>query len=82
MLYQHCKYLLFTCWVVLLPFLLSAIGNHPLRRLSTCEIEIVTFKSDFRYYKELLIKERICSLWEQIHSFQRSSHLKGNAIEE
>ena len=29
----------------------------------TCAIKIVTFndKSDFSYYKELLIKERICS---------------------
>ena len=32
--------------------------------------------SDFPYYKELLIKERICSLWEQILSFKRSSHFE------
>ena len=32
--------------------------------------------------KELLIKERISSLWEQILSFQRSSHLKRDTIEE
>ena len=30
--------------------------------------------SDFPNYKELLKKERICSLWEQILSFKRSSH--------
>ena len=28
------------------------------------------------YYKELLIKERIRSIWEQILSFQRSSHFE------
>ena len=39
-------------------------------------------KSDFSYYKELLIKERIRSLWEQILSFKRSSHLKRDVIEE
>ena len=32
--------------------------------------------SDFPYYKELLIKERICFLWEQILSFKRSSHFE------
>ena len=31
---------------------------------------------------ELLLKERISSLWEQIISFQSSSHLKRDAIEE
>ena len=39
-------------------------------------------KSDFPYYKELLIKERIRSLREQILSFNRSSHLKREAVEE
>ena len=34
------------------------------------------------YSKELLIKERICSLWEKILSFKRSSYLKRGAIEE
>ena len=33
-------------------------------------------KSDFPYYKELLIKERIRSLWEQIPSIKRSSHFE------
>ena len=54
-----------------------------------CVIKIVTFKgghlmcdSDFRYYKELLIKERICSLWEQILSFKKSSHFGKGAIVE
>ena len=41
-------------------------------------------KSVFPYYmyKELLIKERIWSLWEPILSFNRSSFLKRDAIEE
>ena len=30
----------------------------------------------FSYYEELLIKERIRSLWEQILSFKRSSHFE------
>ena len=38
--------------------------------------------SDFPYYKELLIKERIRSLWEQILSFKRSSYLNRDAIED
>ena len=38
--------------------------------------------SDFPYYKELLKKERIHSLLEQILSFKRSYHLKRDAIEE
>ena len=33
-------------------------------------------KSDFPYNKELLLKERICSLWELILSFKRSSHFE------
>ena len=51
--------------------------------LRTCVIKKVTFKevvecdkSDFSYYKELLIKKRIRSLWEQILSFKRSSHFE------
>ena len=32
--------------------------------------------SDFPYHKELLIKERIRSLCEQIHSFKRSCHFE------
>ena len=39
-------------------------------------------KSDFPYYKELLIKEIIRPLWEQIISFKRSSHAKRDANEE
>ena len=31
-------------------------------------------RSFFTYPKELLVKERICSPWEQILSFKRSSH--------
>ena len=34
------------------------------------------YKSDFPYLKELLLKERIRSLWEQTLSFKRSSHLE------
>ena len=33
-------------------------------------------KSDFPYQKELLLKERIRSLWEQILPFKRSSHFE------
>ena len=36
--------------------------------------------SDFPYHKELLLKERMRSLWEQILSFMRSSNLKGDII--
>ena len=43
----------------------------------------VTFKgghllwqSDFLYHKELLLKERIRSLWEQILCFKRSSYFE------
>ena len=34
------------------------------------------------FHKELLLKERIRSLWEQILSFKRSSHFEKDAIEE
>ena len=33
-------------------------------------------KRDFPYHKELLLKERIRSLWEQILSNKRSSHFE------
>ena len=36
--------------------------------------------SDFPYFKELLIKERIRSLWEQILSFKRISHFEKGRI--
>ena len=32
--------------------------------------------SDFPYLKELLLKERICSPWEQIRSFKRISNFE------
>ena len=32
--------------------------------------------NDFPYHKELLLKERIRSLWEQIFSFRTSSHFE------
>ena len=44
--------------------------------------------SDFPYHKELLLKERICSLWEQIlkgskfFPFEEVSILKRDIIEE
>ena len=34
-------------------------------------------KSDFPYDKELFLKERICSLWEQILSLKSSRFEKG-----
>ena len=39
-------------------------------------------KSGFPYYKVLLKKEIIRSLWKQILFFKRSSHLNRDAIEE
>ena len=39
-------------------------------------------ESDFPYHKELLLKERIRPLWEQILSFKRSSNLKMDIIVE
>ena len=54
-----------------------------------CVIIIVTIKGGhlmllkgFPNHKELLLKERISFLWEQILSFKRSSILKRDAIEE
>ena len=48
----------------------------PITQLRRCVIRVVT------NYKELLIKERIHSLWEQILSLKRSSHFERCAIEE
>ena len=45
--------------------------------------EITLFgKIDFPYQKELLLKERIRSHWEQILSFREAPILKRDAIEE
>ena len=59
------------------------IGVAPITQLCTCVIKIITFKevtlcgkSDFPYHKELLLKERIHSLWEQILSYKRSSYFE------
>ena len=59
------------------------IGLAPITQLCTSVMKIVHIQgrspnvvSDFPYHKELLIKERICSLWEQILSFKRSSHFE------
>ena len=50
----------------------AIIGIAPNTQLRTCVIKIVTFngghlmcKSYFPYHQELLLKERIRSLWEQ-----------------
>ena len=37
-------------------------------------------KGDFPCHKELLLKDRIRSLWEQNLSFKRSSHYEKHAI--
>ena len=37
---------------------------------------LMWYKSDFPYLRELLSKEKIRSLWEQILSFKRSSHFE------
>ena len=57
------------------------IGVSPITQLRTCVKIIVTFKgghscgkSEFPFHKEMLLKERIRSIWEQILSFKRSSH--------
>ena len=59
---------------------ICTIGVAPIAQITHVRNKIVTFKgghlcdiSDFLYYKELLIQERIRSLWEQILSFKRSS---------
>ena len=59
------------------------IGVAPITQLRTCVIKIEPFKgghpmcqSDSSYHKELLLKERIRSLWEQILTFKRSSHFE------
>ena len=67
----------------------SVIGVAPITQLRMCIIKIVTFKGghlsgkrDFPYHKELLLKERIRSLWEQILSLREVPILKRDAIEE
>ena len=59
------------------------IGVAPITQLRTSVIKIASFKevtyygkSDFPYHKELLFKERIRFLWEQILSFKGSSHFE------
>ena len=59
------------------------IGVAHITQVTHVRTKIVTFKGghlcdkkDFPYHKELLLKERIRSLWEQILSFKRSSHLE------
>ena len=46
------------------------IDSNTQRELTLCG------KTDFQYLKELLLKERIRSLWEQIISFKRSSYFE------
>ena len=49
------------------------IGVAPITQLRTCAIKS---NDQGRSPKELLLKERIHSLWEQILSFKRSSHFE------
>ena len=65
------------------------IGVSSITQLCACVIKLehskeVTLcgKNDFPCHKELLLKERICSLWKQILSFQRSSHYEKGRNEE
>ena len=52
-------------------------GAHVRNKSSNIQGEVTLCdKSDFPYYKELLIKERTRSLSEQILSFKRSSHFE------
>ena len=54
------------------------IGVAPIMQLCTEHIQGSSphVESDGPYTKELLLKERIHSLWEQILSFKRSSHFE------
>ena len=68
---------------------ISDIGIAPITQLRMCVIKIVSFKgghlmwkSDFPYHKELLLKERIHSISEQILSLKRSFHFEKKQIEE
>ena len=61
----------------------NSIGVATITQLGMCVMKIVHIQgrspnvvSDFPYHKELLLKERICSLWEQILSFKRSSNFE------
>ena len=60
-----------------------SIDVAPITQLRMCVMKIVHIQgkspdvvSDFPYHKELVLKERIHSLWEQILSFKRSSNFK------
>ena len=48
--------------------------THVYNKNSNIQGRSLNVVSDFPYSKELLIKERIGSLWEQILSFKRSSY--------
>ena len=55
----------------------KSIGVAPITQLRTCITKLVHIQgrspnvvSDFPYHKELLLKERIRSLWEQVLSFK------------
>ena len=50
--------------------------THVRNKNSNIQGRSLNLISDCLYYKELLIRERIRSLWEQILSFERSSHFK------
>ena len=60
-----------------------SIDVAPITQLRTCATKIVHIQgrspivvSDFPYHKELLLMERIRSLWEPIFSFKRSSNFE------
>ena len=50
--------------------------THVRNKNSNIQGRSLNLISVFPYYKELLIRERIRFLWEQILSFERSSHFK------
>ena len=59
------------------------IGVAPITQLRKCVMKIIhiqgrspNVESDLPYNKELLLKDRIRSLREQILSFKRSSHFE------
>ena len=51
-------------------------GTHVRNTNSNIQGRSLNWISDFPYYKKLLIKERIRSLWDRILSCKRSSHFE------
>ena len=85
-LYQYRQNLLTFCMLVFFFYchlLIFCIGVAPITELRTYVIKKGHIQwrspkvvSDFPYLKELLLKERIRSLWEQTLSCKRSSHFE------